>query len=114
MTRRAQFILVLIVVLLVHVSTAAQQKELVKKWVDEDVKGVSSIVALIPFERQDIDKLKARLRKDWHVEENDLGFGAKYLELAKGWGYSTGYVHALIYKGQVAQYEAGIEGDSSE
>lgn len=114
MIKKSEFILAFTVVLLVFTSTFGQKKKLVKEWVDEDVEGVSSILGLIPFEQQDIEKVKARLRKDWHVEETNLGFGAKYLELEKGRGYSKGYVHSLIYNGQVAQYEAGIESYSEE
>ena len=97
-------------------STLGQEKkkQLVKEWIKEDVEGVSSILELIPFEQQDLERVKARLRKDWHVEETDLGFEGKYLELEKGRGYSKDYVHALIYNGQVAQYEAGIESYSEE
>lgn len=94
MIKKSQFILVVTAVLLVYMSTLGQKTKLVKEWVHEDVEGVSSILRLIPFEQQDIEKVKARLRKDWHVEETNLGFGAKYLELEKGRGYSKGYVHA--------------------
>jgi hypothetical protein len=104
----------LILVCVAHVSAMAQAKPLVAEWVNEDIEGVSAIVELIPFERQNIEGVKARLRKDWHVEETNLGFGGKYLELEKGRGYAKGYVHALIYNGRVAQYEVGIESYSEE
>jgi hypothetical protein len=97
-----------------HAAALAQAKPLVAEWVNEDLQGVSAVVQLLPFENQNIEKIKATLRKDWHVEETDLGFGAKYLDLAKGRGYSAGYVHALIFNGRVAQYEAGIESYSPE
>ena len=90
-------------------SALGQSKPLVTEWVNEDIHGLSAITQLIPSEKQNIEGVKARLRKDWHVEEYNLGFGAKYLELEKGWGYSKGYVHALTYNDRVAQYEAGIE-----
>jgi hypothetical protein len=112
--RRLQFIIVLIVVLLINASAFGQKEELVREWLKKDVEGVSLIVELIPFERQNVEAVKARLLEDWHVEETDLGFGAKYLEVEKGWGYSKGYVHALIYNRQVTQYEAGIESYSQE
>ncbi|MDX6578437.1 MAG: hypothetical protein QOE96_4390 [Blastocatellia bacterium] len=90
-------------------SALGQSKPLMTEWVNEDIQGVSAITKLIPFEKQNMERVKARLRKDWHVEEFNLGFGAKYLELERGWGYSKGYVHALTYNDRVAQYEAGIE-----
>lgn len=114
MIRKFQFIVVLLVILLINASTFGQKNKLVTEWVEEDVEGVSSIVELLPLERQNVDAVKSRLLKDWHVEETDLGFGAKYLELEKGWGYSKGYVHALICNRQVARYEAGIESYSKE
>ena len=90
------------------------QEPLVTDWVDKDLKGVLSVVKLLPFETQNIEQLKIQLLKSWHVEQFDLGFGANYLELEKGYGYSKGYVHALLYQGRVAQYEAGIESYSNE
>ena len=98
----------------VCLSASAQKKKLVKEWANEDVAGVSSIVGLVPFEQQNLERVKSQLRKDWHVEETDLGFKGKYLELEKGWGYSKGYIHALVYDGRVARYEAGIESYSDE
>lgn len=92
-----------------QVSAMAQAETLVSDWVKEDLEGVSAITDLLPFEKQNIEGVKARLSKDWHVEETNLGFGAKYLELGKGQGYSKGYLNALIYNGRVARYEAGIE-----
>lgn len=102
----------LIFVCAAHVSTMAQAEPLVSEWVNDDIKGVLSVVQLIPFEKQNLEKVKASLQKDWGVEETDLGFGAKYLELEKGQGYTKGYIYALIYDGRVAQYEAGIESHS--
>lgn len=104
----------LILVCTAQVAALAQAKPLVTEWVNEDIQGVSAVVQLLPFENQNIEKVKVGLRKDWHVEETDLGLGAKYLELEKGQGYSMGYVHALIYNGRVAQYEAGIQSYSDE
>jgi hypothetical protein len=97
-----------------NVSAVAQTKPLVTEWVAKDIEGVLAIVELLPFENQNIAGVTARLRKNWHVEETNLGFGAKYLELGKGQGYSTAYVHAVIFNGRVAQYEAGIESYSDE
>jgi len=104
----------LIFLCVAHISAIARAKPLVAEWVNEDIEGVSSIVELIPFEKQNIEGVKTRLRKDWHVEETNLGFGAKYLEIEKGRGYSKGYVHALIFNRRVAQYEPGIESYSHE
>jgi hypothetical protein len=114
MKLRSSLVLLLCLTTVVCTSASAQKKKLVKKWVNEDVEGVSSIVRLIPFEKQNIEILKSQLKKNWHVEQTDLGFKGKYLELEKGWGYSRGYVHALIYEGRVARYEAGIESYSDE
>lgn len=114
MPPKSDLLLLISLVLLVPVSVCGQEKKLVKEWVDEDVEGVSAIVRLIPFEQQNIEILKSQLKKNWHVEETALGFKGNYLELEKGWGYSKGYVHALIYDGRVARYEAGIESYSDE
>jgi len=107
--KQTEVILASLVCACVFSSALGQSKPLVTEWVNEDIHGVSAITELIPFEKQNIEGVKARLRKDWHVEEFNLGFGAKYLELEKGWGYSKGYVHALTYNDRVARYEAGIE-----
>lgn len=110
-------LLLIIAILLVTASFSSvfgQSAPLVKEWVTKDLNGTAAIVRLVPFENQNIKALKVRLRKSWHVEEMDLGFGARYLELQKGQGYSMGYVYALTYNGRVALYEAGIESYSDE
>jgi hypothetical protein len=114
MSAKSRSLLLISLLLFVQLSARGQEKKLVKEWVNKDVEGVSSIVRLIPFEHQNVERLKVQLKKNWHVEETDLGFKAKYLEIEKGWGYSKGYVHALIYDGRVARYEAGIESYSEE
>ncbi len=96
----------------VDVSAQDQAESLVPQYVNEDIEGVSALIALLPLEVKGIDEIKATLRGNWHVEETDLGFGGRYLELARGRGYSRSYVYALVYNGRVAQYVAGIEGDS--
>jgi hypothetical protein len=103
MKPRSSLVLLLCLTAVVHISASGQKKTLVKERLNEDVQGVSSIVGLIPSEQQNIERLKSQLRKDWHVEETDPGFKGKYLELEKGWGYSKGYVHALIYDGCLAE-----------
>jgi hypothetical protein len=114
MSAKSRSLLLISLLLFVQLSARGQEKKLVKEWVNKDVEGVSSIVRLIPFEQQNVERLKVQLKKNWHVEEIDLGFKGKYLEIEKGWGYSKGYVHALIYNGRVARYEAGIESYSVE
>ncbi|HEV7744450.1 MAG TPA: hypothetical protein VGO56_05600 [Pyrinomonadaceae bacterium] len=114
MTKFLQSVLVLLAICGVHFQARSQTEPLVAKWVKEDIDGVRSILELLPFEKQNINVVKAKLSKDWQVEETDLGFGATYLELGKGRGYSKDYVNALIYEGRVVQYEAGVESYSSE
>lgn len=105
---------VLVFIGAIHVCVQAQDKPLVAEWVNNDLEGVSAVRQLIPFEKQNIQVVKARLRKDWSIEETNLGFGGLYLTLAKGQGYAKSYVYALIYEGRVAMYEAGIESYSDE
>lgn len=114
MTKLLHSIFVLVAICGVHFKARSQTEPLVAKWVKEDIDGVSSILELLPFEKQNIRGVKSRLTKDWHVEETDLGFGATYLELGKGRGYSKDYLNALIYEGRVVQYEAGVESHPHE
>ncbi len=106
----------LLLALISSVAFAAPQKgePVVEAWVKKDIKGVKSVVDLLPFETRNVEQVKARLRKEWHVEETDLGFGGSYLELEKGYGYSKAYIHALLFDGKVARYTAGFESYSDE
>jgi hypothetical protein len=96
------------------VSIEAQTEPLNQDWFAEDLEGVSELLRLLPFEKQNIEAVKTKLRSEWSVEESDLGFGGRYLSLGKGNGYTKEYVNALLYNGRVAKYEAGIESFSNE
>ena len=75
-------------VLAACVSAQAQEKPLVAEWLNNDLKAVSAVLEPIPFEELNVGGVKARLSKDWSVEEADLGFGGKHLRLAKENGYT--------------------------
>lgn len=84
------------------------------EWVKNDVEGVAVFLKWLPIENQNIEVLKTQLTKDWAIDDDALGFGAKRVRLQKGYGYSAVYLDVLTFKNKVAYYEIGVTGSLSD
>jgi hypothetical protein len=54
------------------------------------------------------------LKKDWAVEEIDLGLGARRITFVKGVAYTSIFIEAITINNKLAYYEAGITSHSQE
>ena len=112
--------LVLAVIVFSSINTSAiyaqseSEEPLKLEWVKDDVGGVAVLLKLMPIENQNIEILKKRLKDDWSVDDDQLGFGAKRVSFSKGYGYSSVYVDVLTFKNKVAYYEIGVTGTRRE
>ena len=82
-------------------------------WVKNDLDGIAALMKLMPVENQNLKNLKKRLKDDWSVDHEPLGFGSNRVRFSKGYGYSQVFVDVLTFKNKVAYYEIGVTGSSS-
>jgi hypothetical protein len=81
---------------------------------NNDVEGTQLLLKYLPLEKQSINILKRKLKKDWAVEEIDLGFGARRITFGKGVAYTSIFIEAITINNKLATYEAGITSHSQE
>lgn len=98
-------IVVLLAAIAIHPSVYAQIN---------DVEGTKLLLEVLPLENHPIAVLKKRLKKDWSIEDENLGFGARRVFFEKGIYYTSIYIEALTFNGSLVSYEAGVESYSQE
>lgn len=102
-----------------HVAAQDQPEEpLTQEWVENDIEGVKFLLSLTPIEGQSIAALKQRFQGEygakWADDEENLGFGARHIRLAKGMGYSSIYIDLLAFNDRIAFYKIGVDGSAQE
>lgn len=85
-----------------------KEEPLNPEWVRRDVQGVAVLMKLTPIENRNIEVLKKQLKDQWSVDEDWLGFGAKHVNIGKGYGYSSVYIDVLTFENKIAYYEIGV------
>lgn len=99
-------IIVLLVASSFHSVTYAQ--------IMNDVEGTILLLKLLPLEQQPIATLKNKLKKEWSIEDEDLGFGARRIIFEKGIYYTSIYIEALTFNNKLIFYETGVRSYSEE
>jgi hypothetical protein len=75
----------------------------------EALEGIEVLFRMLPREGHDrVDEFMGRLEGKWNVDEEDRGFGAKRVNLLRGFGYIQTYVHMVTFNGRISFFELGL------
>jgi hypothetical protein len=100
-------------ILAVH-ATAAPER-LRQDWLRNDLEGIAAFLRLGPLERYRPEVLREQLLQQpaaYGWEEEEIGFGATHVEMARGFGYASIHVEAIMFRDELALYEITLDGSS--
>lgn len=116
--RMQKIVYIVLVGLFVCATLSAQQRTdepLNAVWLQNDLDGVKFLVQLTPIENHTIPELKKRFQavkgNSPSFSEGNLGFGARRVRLAMGFGYMTAFVDVHLFNNRIVHYSMGADID---
>jgi len=88
---------------------AANSSSINHDWLNEDLKGIEILFRMLPQEGHNtVEGFMERLEGEWNINEEDRGFGAKRVNLRKGFGYIDVYIFIVTFGGKISSLEISI------
>ena len=101
-----------LIFLCLPVSSLAQKKEKINQdWVQSDVENTRLISKIMPVEHQSVEDIATILGANTGIDVEDLGFGAKRINIGKGAGYTSLNLDIFTFNNTIAWYKMSVYGD---